>query len=110
MRPRPWTCIITAATHVEYTNAKLIKHSVGARRQHHRLVSTMANRPAYRVRLGRWIRGRCSQCGARGWAARHDGHTVPEPVCRRFGYRPQGEADRELGHHLGQTTANTPRR
>ncbi len=40
------------------------------------------------VSFGRWIRGRCSQCGARDWAAHYGGYTVPEAVCRTCGYRP----------------------
>src|SRR5215831_4322794 len=85
MRPRPRTCIITAATRGIY-NAKLIKHSVGARRQHYRLgLSTMANRPAYWVRLGRWIRGRCSECGARDWARPNDRkHATPVTTLRHL--------------------------
>jgi uncharacterized protein (DUF983 family) len=52
------------------------------------------------VSFGRWIRGRCSQCGARDWAAAYDGYTVPEPVCRGCGYRPEGESSGGLIYHL----------
>ena len=52
------------------------------------------------VSFGRWIRGRCSQCGARDWAADYGGYTVPEPVCRRCGYRPQSESSDDLKYHV----------
>ena len=52
------------------------------------------------VSFGRWIRGRCSQCGARDWAASYDGNTVPEPGCRRCGYRPESESSGDLIYRL----------
>ena len=52
------------------------------------------------VRFGRWIRGRCSQCGARDWAAHYGGYTVPEAVCQTCGYRPESEGGSELRQHL----------
>jgi len=36
----------------------------------------------------------------RDWAASYDGYTVPEPVCRRCGYRPQSESSGDLKHHV----------
>ena len=50
--------------------------------------------------FGRWIRGRCSQCGAGDWAASYDGYTVLEPVCRRCGYRPESESSGDLIYRL----------
>jgi len=45
----------------------------------------MANRPAYWVRLGRWIRGRCSECGARDWARPNDRkHATPVTTLRHL--------------------------
>ena len=52
------------------------------------------------VSFGRWIRGRCSQCGARDWAASYDGYTVPEPVCPRCGFRPESESGGDLKYHV----------
>jgi hypothetical protein len=60
----------------------------------------MPSLPARRVRFGHWLRGRCSRCGARDWAAYYDGYTIPEPVCRRFGFRPESEGGSKLRHHL----------
>jgi uncharacterized protein (DUF983 family) len=48
------------------------------------------------ISFGRWIRGRCSQCGARDWAASYDGYTVSEPVCRRCGYGAGSDSSGDL--------------
>jgi uncharacterized protein (DUF983 family) len=57
-------------------------------------------RPDRLVSFWRRIRGRCCQCGARDWAASYDGYTLPEPVCRECGYRPQSESSGGLIYHL----------
>ncbi len=48
------------------------------------------------VSFGRWIRGRCGQCGARAY----NGYTVLEAVCRTCGYRPESESSRDLTYRL----------
>jgi uncharacterized protein (DUF983 family) len=51
-------------------------------------------------RFGRWLRGRCSQCGARDWAASYGGYTIPEPLCRRCGHRLKSESSRDLTYYV----------
>jgi hypothetical protein len=37
------------------------------------------------LRIARWLTGRCIHCGGRDWRARHDGWTIPTPVCGACG-------------------------